>query len=173
MMMLWELLRSDLHHPEYVHVLLNPLPVYGLAVATLGLIVGLLMRQRAAQCVGLLLVAITAGSAWPVIEYGEHGYDRVTAMSNRDARQWLDVHAHRAGVVEPVFYVTAGLALAGLLFLWKIPAHAAKAVLVVLLAALVTLGAGAWVGQAGGQVRHSEFREGPPPGTPVGRGTPR
>jgi hypothetical protein len=32
---------AHLSKPEYVHVLLNPLPVYGLAVGVLGLVIAL------------------------------------------------------------------------------------------------------------------------------------
>ena len=35
--------------PEYVHVLLNPLPVYGLAIGVLALCAGLLARSRQLQ----------------------------------------------------------------------------------------------------------------------------
>jgi len=37
---------EHLSKPEYVHVLLNPLPVYGLAVGVLGLIIALLSKTR-------------------------------------------------------------------------------------------------------------------------------
>jgi hypothetical protein len=35
---------EHLSKPEYVHVLLNPLPVYGLAVGVLGLVIALLSK---------------------------------------------------------------------------------------------------------------------------------
>ena len=46
-MMLATLLQ-DLSRPEYIHVVINPLPVYGLAMGCLGLVVAVLL-QRAAQ----------------------------------------------------------------------------------------------------------------------------
>jgi hypothetical protein len=52
--------------PEYVHVLLNPLPVYGLAVGVLGLFIALLFKTRAARVTTLALVLLSAASAWPV-----------------------------------------------------------------------------------------------------------
>ncbi len=41
----------DLRQPEYIHVLINPLPVYGLAMGLLGLIVAFFLRSRPAQIV--------------------------------------------------------------------------------------------------------------------------
>jgi len=35
---------AHLSKPEYVHVLLNPLPVYGLGAGVLGLVIALLLR---------------------------------------------------------------------------------------------------------------------------------
>jgi hypothetical protein len=39
--------------PEYIHVLLNPLPVYGLSIGVLTLAVALFARSRAAKGVAL------------------------------------------------------------------------------------------------------------------------
>jgi hypothetical protein len=69
--------------PEYIHVLLNPLPVYGLTVGVLGLIIALLLRTKAARITALALMMLSAASAWPVYQHGEAGYDRVKTASVR------------------------------------------------------------------------------------------
>ena len=51
---------AHLSKPEYVHVLLNPLPVYGLAVATLALVIALLLKTRAVRVTALALVILSA-----------------------------------------------------------------------------------------------------------------
>ena len=48
-----------LRQPEYVHVLLNPLPVYGLLISWIALIVALISKSRRAHIVTLILVFIT------------------------------------------------------------------------------------------------------------------
>jgi hypothetical protein len=63
-----------LSQPEYVHVLLNPLPVYGLATGVLGLVLAMALRSRTAQVVALIIILICAASAWPVYQYGEGAY---------------------------------------------------------------------------------------------------
>jgi hypothetical protein len=40
---------KDISQPEYIHVLINPLPVYGLAMGVIGLIIALTQRSRPAQ----------------------------------------------------------------------------------------------------------------------------
>ncbi len=54
---------KDLEQAVYIHALVNPMPVYGLAMGMLGLLAGIVARSRAAQIVGLMLVAIAALSA--------------------------------------------------------------------------------------------------------------
>src|ERR1035437_2271583 len=50
---------------EYVHVFLNPLPVYGLSMGVLVLATGLFARSRAARNSGLGLIVLCGGSAFP------------------------------------------------------------------------------------------------------------
>jgi hypothetical protein len=80
---------------EYVHVLLNPLPVYGLAVGVFGLIIALLLRTRPGRVTALALVMVSAASAWPVYYYGEAGYDRVKTMVHEGGGKWLEEHMRR------------------------------------------------------------------------------
>lgn len=100
---------KHLNNPEYLHVLLNPLPVYGLAVAVLGLLVSLISRARGARLTALALVFITAVSAWPVYHYGEAAYDRVETMADAEGDKWLDEHMRRGEQLIYVFYVVAAL----------------------------------------------------------------
>ena len=80
---------EHLSSPEYLHVLLNPLPVYGLAVGVFGMLLALISRTRAARVIALALIFVGAISAWPVYHYGEAAYDRVTAMADTDGDKWL------------------------------------------------------------------------------------
>jgi len=159
------LLLQHLRQPEYVHVLLNPLPVYALAMGVLSLGAALLMRSRQAQVVALIVVIAGSASAYPVLRYGQRGYDRVYAMSNSSAQQWLDEHMHRAERFVYAFYLTGLLAAATLGALWKFPKAAIPLAIAVFFVAAASVGIGGWISHAGGQVRHSEFRGDPPSGT--------
>ena len=153
---------QGLKQPEYIHVLLNPLPVYATAMGIVGLIIGLLLRSRAAQGVALGIVLIGCLSIWPVMEYGDCAADRVKAMSNSDGQIWLHEHDERADVAPWVFYPTGVLAGAAIIALWKFPKLARWLTLLALLGALAAVGVGGWISQAGGKIRHTEFRTGPP-----------
>src|SRR4029434_1649952 len=114
------LLRA-LRQPEYVHVLLNPLPVYGLLVSWIALIVALISKSRKAHIVALILVFITSICAWPVYEFGEEGYDRVLAMTDDDGHAWLDQHQDRAQKLIYLFYVVAALSAAAIIVPLRLP----------------------------------------------------
>jgi hypothetical protein len=154
---------QSLRQPEYIHVLLNPLPIYGLAMGVLGLGVSLVLRSGTAQRVSLLLVLAAAGSAWPVSVYGERGYDRVYAMADSDGQAWLKAHRQRAERLVYVFAGLALLALAGIVGSLKWPRLAFALAAATLLLSLAALGVGGWIAYAGGKIRHREFRDEPPP----------
>jgi hypothetical protein len=158
-----ETLLRDLRQPEYIHVLLNPLPVYGLAVSLIGLIIAVISRSRRAQIATLTIVFLSALSAWPVFEYGERAYDPVLSMSDEPGQAWLDAHRARADKFIIFFYALAALSAVALLAPLQWPkSSGALAVSVILLGAVV-LGMGGYIGYAGGKVRHREFRNGPAP----------
>ena len=154
---------QQLKQPEYVHVLLNPIPVYGMISGILALIVALILRSRPAQVTALVVVIFAAISVWPVKEYGERAYDRVYSMSNKDAQEWLDVHMHRADLGMWVYYVTATVAVVAVILPKFKPRTQVPLAFATLVLAMASLWVGAWISQAGGKVRHSEFRNGPPP----------
>ena len=154
---------ESLRQPEYIHVLLNPLPIYGLAMGALGLGASLVLRSGTAQRVSLLLVLVAAGSAWPVSVYGERGYDRVYAMADSDGQAWLKAHRQRAERLVYVFAALALLALAGIVGSLKWPRLAFALAAATLLLSLAALGVGGWIAYAGGKIRHREFRNEPPP----------
>jgi hypothetical protein len=160
--MIGTLLR-DLRQPEYIHVLLNPLPVYGLLVGWVGLAIGLALRSRRAQIATLTLVLLSSISAWPVYEFGEQGYDRVLSMTDEDGEAWLDEHMHRAEDLIWVFYVLAALSAFAIAAPIKWPKSSVPLAVGVILLSAATLGSGAYIAYAGGRVRHREFRNEPPP----------
>src|SRR5205814_1710240 len=154
---------KHLSDPEYMHVLLNPLPVYGLAIAVIGLALALIFRSRPAIVIALALVFMSGISAWPVLSYGQAAYDRVKTMSDPAGEQWLDEHMERGERLIYAFYVLAGLAVAGMIVPTKWQRTAMPLATTTLVLGFATLGIGGWIAYAGSHVRHKEFRFEPPP----------
>lgn len=158
-----DILLRDLRQPEYVHVLINQLPLLGLALGCIGLIVALILRSRSAKIATLLIVLISAVSAWPTYEFGEQAYDPVLSMSDEPGQAWLEAHKARAEQFIFYFYALAVLSAVaiGAPIKWK--KSSVPLAIAVLLMGFVVLGMGGYIAYAGGKIRHREFRNTPPP----------
>ncbi len=157
-----------LRQPEYIHVLINPLPVYGLAIAVIGLIIALVQRSRSAQVATLALVLFCGAVAWPVMHYGDAAEDIAISLSDEEGQAWLEAHERRAEELVWAFYVLAGLAAVAILAPMKWPKTSFTLALVTLLFSFAVIGIGGYIGYAGGKVRHREFRNEPAPVLPKG-----
>src|SRR5206468_5092464 len=152
-----------LRQPEYVHVLLNPVPVYGLLIAWIGLIIAVVLKSRRAQLVTLVLVLLSSLSAWPVYEFGQQAYDRVLSMTDEDGERWLDEHQDRGEDLIWIFYALAVLSAIAIAAPIKWPKSSAPLVMAVISLTAATLGAGVYIAYGGGKIRHREFRNEPAP----------
>ena len=149
--------------PEYVHILLNHLPVTGLMVATITLIAALIIQSRKATFLGLGLVAFFSLTAWPVAHFGHEGEDRVKSLLYSEGESWLEHHEHQAEDWVFLFYLTAAAAVISSLLGLRKPKTLRISVPITVLLAFSSLAAGAIIADSGGKIRHPEFRIGPPP----------
>src|ERR1041385_9044218 len=135
------MIASILQQPEYILVLINPLPVYGLAAGLIGLIIAVFQRSRRATIAALVIVLISGASAWPVYELGQQAYDRVLSMADNDGQAWLAEHAQRAHNLVWFFYGLAFLSALGLVIPMKWPRSSMWFAIFVLVGGAVCLGA--------------------------------
>jgi hypothetical protein len=154
-----------LQQPEYVHTLINPLPVYGLGIGLVALIIAMFLRNRTA----LSVIFLAAASAWPVKYYGDEAYDRVLSISDETGSAWLAAHQDRADKFIWSFYLLAVAAAAAIVVPMKFPKTAMPLIISTVLLSVASLAAGGYIAYAGGKIRHREFRTGPPPPKPVER----
>jgi hypothetical protein len=131
-----------LRQPEYVHVLLNPLPVYGLLISWIALIAALISKSYRAQIVALILVL---------------------AMTDDDGHAWLDEHQDRAQKLIYVFYVVAALSAAAIIVPLRWPKSSVPLAVAVALLGTAALASACYIAYAGGKIRHREFRNEPAP----------
>jgi peptidoglycan/LPS O-acetylase OafA/YrhL len=152
-----------IQQPEYVHVLLNHLPITGLFIALCFLLAGILRNDRFMLRVALAAVALLALSAWPVAHYGEMAFDRVLSMSDDAGGLYLKYHEELADRWIFLFYTAGAAAVAALIIAFNRHRYLRPAAVLVALLAAACLIAGAVIGDYGGKIRHREFRNGPPP----------
>jgi hypothetical protein len=149
-------------NPAYRHLLINHLPIIGLAAGALALFIAIFLRSRAAHIPALVVILLMAASAVPVHRTGEQAYKPVRHIADDAGADWLDLHSDRADRGMPAFYILAGLSLVALVLPFKWPKTSLPLSLLVLLGAIACLGVGGWIAQAGGPIMHPELR---PPST--------
>jgi len=71
-----------LQKPEYIHVVLNHLPIYGTIFGALALAISLILRSRAAQITALIITLVAAASAYPVLVTGQRAYKTIRSMAD-------------------------------------------------------------------------------------------
>jgi len=150
---------------EHIHVLINHLPVIGLAMAILSLMLALMHHSRTTEKVALILVFVAAASAWPVVFTGQQAYKPMRGIVDNAGVDWLDAHMERAEKAAPAFYALALLAAAALVVPHQWPRTTRPLAIATLALAVLCLAAGGWIADAGGKIRHPEFRSEAPPAT--------
>ncbi len=149
--------------PAHLHLALNHVPIIGLSVGLLPLLVGLLFRSRGALASGLLVVICCVAVMPVVMETGEGAQESFADGSiepGMDAagKAAFREHSHRADFTAPVVYAAGILALAALLALVRFPRQAAWIGWAVVLQTLLSVSLSVWTAEAGGRIRHPEFR---------------
>ena len=147
-----------LEDPAYRHVLLNHLPIVGLAVAWLVLAGALFERRWPSIAFALALVAILSGSAIAVESTGDAAYPLVFDLLDGPGQEWLDYHTHLGERWAWLLIANAVLAVAALGLGMKRERFRQIAGRVVLGTTLVALVTAALIAEAGGKIRHPEFR---------------
>lgn len=154
---------QELQEPGYLHVLLNHLPIVGTMMGLIGLLVGLVLRHRAALIPPLVILLLAGGSAWPVYETGSAAYKPIRKITDEAGSDWLDEHMDRVDRTVWAFYVMAGVAAIALIAPRRWPKTSLPLAVITMLAAAACVGVGGYIARPGGLVRHTEFRA---PGTP-------
>src|SRR5271166_6969635 len=129
-----------LKKPEYIHVVLNHLPIYGTIFGALALAISLILRSRAAQITALILTLIAGASAYPVFVTGQRAYKTIRGVSDDDGDDFLDEHMDRAEKTIGAFYLLAALAIAGLLVPIKLPKSSFPLAVLTLVVAILCFG---------------------------------
>lgn len=149
--------------PEHLHVALNHVALIGLAVAIIPLTIALVRKDSGVLLSGLLIVLICGLSIPVVTETGDGAAERLETGAagvqiDSTAAVFLHEHEKRADIAATFVYITMGLAAAGLLVMRWAPKHQYKTAVPVLAACIICTALLVWIAEAGGQIRHSEFR---------------
>ena len=149
--------------PEHLHVALNHVALIGLVVAVIPLLIGLIRKDRGALLAGLLIVLICGLSIPVVMETGDAAAGRLLSgdagvLLDNTSAACLKEHEERADTAAAFGYLAAAFAAVGLLIMRFAPAHQYKAAVMVLADCILCTTLLVWTAEAGGKIRHPEFR---------------
>lgn len=153
-----EALFKALQQPEYVHVLLNHLPIIGLATGLLVLLIAFFQKSRSTASAAFGVIFLMSLSVIPVSEFGEKAVDQVEGLMDKTGRSWLNEHGSRADRIEWLYFATAAAAFGGLLAPRFLPKCTPFFLWGTLLIGSAALAGGIWTASAGGKIMHREFR---------------
>ncbi|MEO7934266.1 MAG: hypothetical protein ABIT76_14020 [Chthoniobacterales bacterium] len=157
-------LLKALQQPEYVHVILNHLPITGLLAGLLVLVIAIFQKSRATAIAAYSVIFLMSLSVIPVTEYGEKAEDNVESLLDGPAHKWLHEHEERAEKTSWIFYATAAAAAGGLFLPRYVPKSGLFFLWVTLFLGAAAVAGGMWAASAGGKIMHREFRYSLPPG---------
>ena len=149
--------------PAHLHLALNHIPIIGLTVACLPIVIGILAQSRTTIAAGLIATLLCAGAMPTIMQTGReasHSFKEGKTLPPLDeaGKIALHMHASRANKTTPVVYACAILALFALLALVKFPKAALWLTSAVLLGNAISILLSIWTAEAGGRIRHIEFR---------------
>ncbi|MFO0690650.1 MAG: hypothetical protein U0900_18255 [Myxococcota bacterium] len=150
-------------NPAYRHLLLNHLPITGLAVSACVLGWGVFEDRWASIGLGLVLCLLTSGSAIAVLQTGDAAYPQLFDQLDGHGQGWLDHHAFVAERWGRLLPANAALAAAALAIGARRLAWRRRLGGLVLATSVVALAGGVVVAEAGGKIRHVELRTSNPP----------
>lgn len=149
---------SDVH----LHLLLNHLPILGTLFAFVLGLYGALRRQPDVVRAALLALVVTGIGSVAALRTGEGAEDAVEHLPGV-SESILHEHEEAAESANIAAILLAVAALGVLVWRRTKPDIGTPATAVVLAGALVVFGLMARVGNLGGQVRHTEIRDGTAP----------
>jgi len=143
----------------HIHLIVNHAPILGSLFAAVLLGVGVLRQNITLTKAGLGAVLVAGVLCLPAQLTGE-GAAAIAQNLPRVSRALIHNHAEAAELGFWVLEATATLALLSLLMLKHNSPKARLLTLLTLVAAVVSFGLLARAGNLGGQIRHTEIREG-------------
>lgn len=139
-----------------MHLVLNHLPVVGLALGALALLGSFLLRRPEAMRLSLVILVVTGLATVPAFLTGEPAEDGVEHWAGV-SKGSIHEHEEAAEIGLVAGIVAAALALAALVGSARKPALATPLTALALVASLGAAGVMGWVAHLGGLVRHPEI----------------
>lgn len=143
----------------HFHLLVNHLPIIFPIIGALILIVGLIAKSNAVQRTAFMIFILGSIAAIIAMNTGEGAEDVVEKIAGV-SKDLIKTHEEIAEKFSILTYALGGLSLVGLWANFKQKSFSKTVSYVVLLFAFVTIFFATQTGTTGGEIRHTEIRDG-------------
>jgi hypothetical protein len=157
-----DILITRIKDAEYAHLLLEPLPLFGLLFGLIFFAVGLWGREDKTRLIALLVIAGSCASVIPYSNYRDRAQPRILEMMPLK-KSFRDQTALRQDS-QWVYFTVAGIAILALIGSGKVGQLASYGVLITGLAAL---GFSVWLHMKEAEIFHPNIRGAPTKAAPA------
>jgi peptidoglycan/LPS O-acetylase OafA/YrhL len=151
-------------NPEHIHLLINHIPIHGLAFSTLFLVIALLLKNRLLVGISAAVITVCGLSIPFIMSTGEGAYERyentpeLWETIGESGLEAAHVHYERAEKGAKATYLLIVLGIVSIL-VWKFrPEWLIKMGWSLALLCVVCLFLNAWIASSGGKIRRPDFR---------------
>lgn len=145
---LWQSLRD----PEYAHLLLESLPLFGIGAGLIFLCGALVFRENKSRLLALLLICVSSGSVWPYVSLREKAQARIIAMHDPSYAPLIREQTQRRTGAAWAFYSMA--LISGLAFVAGIAGKGRALLLLAIVAATATFWLSLWLHKKEAEIYH-------------------
>ena len=100
--------------PEYLHLLLEPLPLYGLGIGLTFLIVAFMFGEARCRMLALAVICVCCASVWPYLDLRDKATPRILATRSPDFAPLIQEQTQRRKDWALPYYAMALCSLAAL-----------------------------------------------------------
>lgn len=98
---------SSIRDPEYSHLLLEPVPLYGLGIGLVFLIFAMLLGESKTQVLAVLVITLSGASVWPYQKLREEASPRILATRDLTLGPLIAEQTERRKKANGLYYALA------------------------------------------------------------------
>lgn len=104
----------NIRDPEYLHLLLEPLPLFGLGLGLTFVIVSFVFSEVRSRMLALAVICLSCASVWPYVDLRDKATPRILATRAPEFSQLIQEQTQRRKDWSWPYYLMAVLSLAAL-----------------------------------------------------------
>ncbi len=156
-LILWHSVRD----PEYAHLLLESLPLYGLGLGLTFLIVAFAFHERKSQLLALVVICVSCASVWPYLDFRLKATPRILATHDSSLAPLIREQTKRRQDYGWLYYVMAGLT--GITLLLSATKHGKYLLFLTVCCGVMLFWLSVWLHKKEGEVYHRNIIRYQPP----------